>query len=109
MGHEHMKGMEMGQPLPGQSIYNLSSEWTNQNNAAIKLVALRGRPVVRLGAEALQSVLLDAIHRRLAARVKIALQDPGHVLRARHGRKRNRNQRKNKAGDLAHRLVPGPR
>lgn len=46
MGHEHMKGMEMGQPLPGQSIYNLSSEWTNQNNAAIKLVALRGRLVV---------------------------------------------------------------
>lgn len=46
LAHEHMQGMAMGQTLPGQSVYNLSSEWTNQSNAPVKLTALRGRPVV---------------------------------------------------------------
>jgi protein SCO1/2 len=44
--HDHMQGMVMGQTVPGQSVYNLESEWTNQNSATMKLTAFRGRPVV---------------------------------------------------------------
>lgn len=44
--HEHMPAMAMGHPLPGQSIYNLESEWTNQGGVPIRLAALRGRPVL---------------------------------------------------------------
>ena len=44
--HVHMQGMPMEQTVPGQSVYNLESEWTNQNGATMKLTALRGRPVI---------------------------------------------------------------
>lgn len=32
--------------LPGDSIYNIASEWTTQNGKTVRLESLRGRPVV---------------------------------------------------------------
>ena len=33
-------------PLPGLSVYNLSSKWTTQDGQAVALESLRGRPMV---------------------------------------------------------------
>lgn len=38
--------MTQGQPLLGTSIYNLSSQWTDQNARDVALASLRGQPVV---------------------------------------------------------------
>jgi protein SCO1/2 len=46
--HEHMHhaDMQAAQPLSGASIYNLGSRWTDQDDKAVALDSLRGRPVV---------------------------------------------------------------
>jgi len=42
--HEHM--MKADAPLPGTSIYNLTSSWTNQDGKRVMLESLRGEPLV---------------------------------------------------------------
>ncbi len=47
--HDHMSHMHMmkpAEPLPGMSIYNLTSSWTNQDGKQVTLGSLRGEPVV---------------------------------------------------------------
>jgi protein SCO1 len=46
--HSHMSHMNMkaAEPLPGTSIYNLASGWTDQDGKAVTLGSLRGEPVV---------------------------------------------------------------
>ena len=47
--HDHMSHMHMMQPaapLPGTSIYNLTSSWTNQDGQRVNLDSLRGGPAV---------------------------------------------------------------
>jgi protein SCO1 len=44
--HEHMSHMKASEPLPGTSIYNLTSSWTNQDGKPVTLDSLRGEPVV---------------------------------------------------------------
>lgn len=46
--HDHSSHMMMkpAEPLPGTSIYNLSSAWTNQDGKRMSLESLRGEPVV---------------------------------------------------------------
>ena len=47
--HDHMSHMHMMQPaepLPGTSIYNLTSSWTNQDGQRVNLESLRGTPAV---------------------------------------------------------------
>jgi hypothetical protein len=68
----------------------------------------RRRPVARLGAEALQAVLRDAVHGRLAARLEVTLQDALYVESARLGDGAERNEGEEER-ELLHRLVPGPR
>jgi protein SCO1/2 len=43
--HAHMQ-MEAAKPLSGESIYNLSSHWTDQNGQSVALSSLRGEPVI---------------------------------------------------------------
>ncbi|MGP8122743.1 MAG: SCO family protein [Xanthobacteraceae bacterium] len=43
--HEHMS-MQPMKPLSGTSLYNLTSNWTNQDGKAVALASLRGEPVV---------------------------------------------------------------
>jgi len=38
--------MKPAEPLPGTSIYNLTSNWTNQDGKRINLESLRGEPTV---------------------------------------------------------------
>jgi hypothetical protein len=35
--HEHMSHMKASEPLPGTSIYNLTSSWTNQDGKSVRL------------------------------------------------------------------------
>jgi protein SCO1/2 len=42
----HAPGLEAATPLPGGSVYNLESMWTNQDGVSAAIGALRGRPVV---------------------------------------------------------------
>jgi protein SCO1/2 len=47
--HEHDHSSHMmkpAEPLPGTSIYNLSSSWTDQDGKRVNLESLRGVPVV---------------------------------------------------------------
>jgi protein SCO1/2 len=46
--HDHSAHLTMKpvEPLPGTSIYNLSSSWTNQDGKRVSLESLRGEPVV---------------------------------------------------------------
>ncbi len=48
--HEHDHSthtmMKPAEPLPGTSIYNLASSWTNQDGKRVSLESLRGAPVV---------------------------------------------------------------
>jgi protein SCO1 len=45
--HDHMSHMmKPAEPLPGTSIYNLTSSWTNQDGKQVTLGSLRGEPVV---------------------------------------------------------------
>lgn len=45
--HDHSSHMmKAAEPLPGTSIYNLTSSWTNQDGKRMNLEALRGEPVV---------------------------------------------------------------
>src|SRR5579863_1253306 len=45
--HDHMSYMmKPAEPLPGASIYNLTSSWTNQDGKRVTLESLRGEPVV---------------------------------------------------------------
>ena len=48
--HDHMSHtmmmMKPAEPLPGMSIYNLTSSWTNQDGKQVTLGSLRGEPVV---------------------------------------------------------------
>ncbi|HLX17255.1 MAG TPA: SCO family protein [Bradyrhizobium sp.] len=45
--HDHMSHlMKAAEPLPGASIYNLTSSWTNQDGKRVTLESLRGEPVV---------------------------------------------------------------
>jgi protein SCO1/2 len=46
--HGHMMHMNMqaAEPLPGTSIYNLASGWTDQEGKAVTLDSLRGGPIV---------------------------------------------------------------
>jgi protein SCO1/2 len=44
--HEHMMQMQGGQPLSGASLYNLATQWTDQDGKPIELKDLRGKPVV---------------------------------------------------------------
>jgi protein SCO1/2 len=41
-GHEH--SLKAQSPLPGTSIFQLESEWKNQNGQSVKLASLRGSP-----------------------------------------------------------------
>ncbi len=46
-GHEHMSHMmKPAEPLPGTSIYNLTSSWVDQDGHRINLESLRGAPAV---------------------------------------------------------------
>jgi protein SCO1/2 len=45
--HDHMSHtMKPAEPLPGTSIYNLTSSWTNQDGQRVSLESLRGTPAV---------------------------------------------------------------
>ena len=45
--HEHMSHtMKPAEPLPGTSIYNLTSSWINQDGQRVSLESLRGAPAV---------------------------------------------------------------
>jgi protein SCO1 len=44
--HDHDHVMRSLEPLPGTSIYNLTSSWTNQDGKRATLEPLRGAPVV---------------------------------------------------------------
>ncbi|HLG82979.1 MAG TPA: SCO family protein [Bradyrhizobium sp.] len=45
--HDHMSHvMKPAEPLPGTSIYNLTSSWTDQNGSRVNLESLRGAPTV---------------------------------------------------------------
>jgi len=45
--HDHGSHMmKAAEPLPGTSIYNLTSSWTDQEGRRVNLKALRGSPVV---------------------------------------------------------------
>jgi protein SCO1 len=45
--HDHMSHMmKPAEPLPGTSIYNLTSSWTNQDGNRVNLESLRGTPAV---------------------------------------------------------------
>jgi protein SCO1 len=47
--HDHMSHMHMmkpAEPLPGTSIYNLTSGWTDQDGKRVNLDSLRGAPAV---------------------------------------------------------------
>jgi len=46
MSHDHAMPMEAAKPLSGTSIYNLESQWTDQDGNAVTLASLRGAPVV---------------------------------------------------------------
>jgi len=46
MSMPSMKTMPTPAPMPGMSIYNLSSQWTTQDGAATALASLRGNLVV---------------------------------------------------------------
>ncbi len=59
------------------------------------------------GAHALHAVLHHALHRRLSARVEIALHDALYVLRRGIGPYRGREQSKSERR-APHRLFPGP-
>jgi protein SCO1/2 len=71
-------------PLPGLSIYNLTSQWTTQDGTPVRLESLRGRPVVvamiylscpdvcPLIAENMEQIQTD-LSKQLARRVTFAL------------------------------------
>ena len=40
------QGNDSTPPLPGRSVYNLSSQWTTEDGQKVDLAFLRGRPVV---------------------------------------------------------------
>lgn len=42
----HDAQLDEAKPLPGRSLYNLGSRWTNQDGASVALASLRGEPVV---------------------------------------------------------------
>lgn len=44
--HDHHHAMKSSEPLPGTSIYNLTSGWTNQDGKRVTLESMRGEPVV---------------------------------------------------------------
>ncbi len=45
--HDHMSHtMKPAEPLPGTSIYNLTSSWINQDGQRVNLESLRGAPAV---------------------------------------------------------------
>lgn len=44
--HDHDHIIEAAKPLSGTSIYNLASNWTDQDGKSVKLGSLRGEPVV---------------------------------------------------------------
>jgi len=45
--HDHMSHMmKPAEPLPGTSIYNLTSSWTDQDGKRVSLETLRGAPAV---------------------------------------------------------------
>jgi protein SCO1 len=44
--HDHDHTMKAAEPLPGTSIYNLTSSWTNQDGKRVILETLRGKPLV---------------------------------------------------------------
>jgi protein SCO1/2 len=45
--HDHMSHMiKAAEPVPGTSIYNLTSNWTKQDGQRVSLDSLRGGPVV---------------------------------------------------------------
>lgn len=45
--HDHSShAMKAAEPLPGTSIYNLTTAWTNQGGKRVALESLRGEPVV---------------------------------------------------------------
>ena len=45
--HDHMSHMmKPAEPLPGTSIYNLTSNWTDQDGKRVSLESLRGAPAV---------------------------------------------------------------
>jgi protein SCO1 len=44
--HDHMPTMKASEPLSGMSIYNLTSNWTDQDGKRVMLESLRGQPVV---------------------------------------------------------------
>ena len=41
--HEHMSHMKASEPLPGTSIYNLTSSWTNQDGESGEARFVAGR------------------------------------------------------------------
>ena len=45
--HGHMSHvLEAARPLPGTSIYNLETQWTDQDGKSVALASLRGTPLV---------------------------------------------------------------
>ncbi|CAN5411548.1 hypothetical protein BH10BDE1_BH10BDE1_31140 [soil metagenome] len=47
MAHEgHVVATETAQPILGESVYNLKSQWTSQDGKVIQLQDLEGKPVV---------------------------------------------------------------
>jgi protein SCO1/2 len=44
--HAHMMKMQAAQPLSGASIYNLGSDWTDQDGKTAALSSLRGQKIV---------------------------------------------------------------
>jgi hypothetical protein len=69
----------------------------------------RRRLVVAFGAQPLQAVLRHAIHRRLAARPEVALQDGLDLDRIRSASRISCDYEHQKDEKALHRLVPGPR
>lgn len=71
--------------LPGNSIYNIASEWTTQDGKALRLESLRGHPVVLamiylncpdvcpLIAENMQRIEVDLPKKRTSSGVRFAL------------------------------------
>ena len=42
----HDAQLNAARPLPGRSLYNLASQWTNQDGVNVSLASLRGQPIV---------------------------------------------------------------
>ena len=45
IAHDHAQ-FDAAKPLPGRSLYNLQSQWTNQDGASVALASLRGEPAI---------------------------------------------------------------